>query len=959
MCVLCTSLDQVMLRAATDKPLPGLAGSEGSGLVAHAVSKADLSEGADAAGGTNTAYVVAVGETFAGSLNTASDRDWVEISLEAGEEYVFVAFGVDGATLGLDDTLLTLRSSTGGQLATNDDLASSLGNYFSAIEYTASTSGTYYLEVQSFSSTEAGNYHLQTSTDVFSVDQVATYITQIDWGASAPIRLDATSGEQVSYNFSNLTSAGKQLALWALEAWEIATGLEFIATTSLTPDIYFDDNQSGAFAGPNNNDTDTGISTPDFANRLPAASVNVSTAWLSQNGTTIDSYSYQTYLHEIGHALGLGHAGPYDGVAVYGDDNLYRNDSTLLSVMSYFSPEDNPTVAGGDLAILTPMLADLVAVKDLYGVTQAYQGNTVWGANSNVGGWMGTLMGILFDGDSAGSGFYAGADVALTLFDTDGIDTLDLSPVNVAQRIDLRAQSVSNVGGVVGGLSVARGTVIEDVIGGSGADNIIGNSADNRITGGTGNDTINGGTGTDTAVMNVAWASATATQQGTSIEVVSGQGTDSYSNIEFFEFTDGTVSATALLGLAGVPTAGDDDLTGTDGGDIIDGLAGDDTLRGGGGSDHLTGGAGNDLVDGGEGDDIFVEGAGDDTSQGGAGSDTVTLGVTRASVTATALAGGGVRIVSALGTDDYTGVEVFVFADSRVSAEALLNPEGGGGILQQGTSGADTLTGTNGPDTLAGQGGDDVINGLGGDDNLAGSDGNDTVSGGSGRDAIGGGTGSDVIDGGDDNDTIGAGQGDDQATGGAGHDIVNGGAGDDLIRGGDGDDTIGAGFNNDTVFGENGDDSLGGGTGRDYLDGGAGDDAIGAGEGDDTVLGGSGDDFLAGGGRDDVIEGGTGADRINGGAGNDTLSGDAGADLFIFNALVVGERDVVTDFQNGIDTIRLSGVQNAPGSGLGGYVDALEITGTDNGVQLAYGGHVIVLEGVTAAQLDSSDFIFV
>jgi hypothetical protein len=38
---------------------------------------------------------------------------------------------------------------------------------------------------------------------------------------------------------------------------------------------------------------------------------------------TIDSYSFQTYVHEIGHALGLGHGGPYNGSASYGLDNLY------------------------------------------------------------------------------------------------------------------------------------------------------------------------------------------------------------------------------------------------------------------------------------------------------------------------------------------------------------------------------------------------------------------------------------------------------------------------------------------------------------------------------------------------------------------------------------------------------------------------------------------------------------
>ena len=73
------------------------------------------------------------------------------------------------------------------------------------------------------------------------------------------------------------------------------------------------------------------------------ATVNISSDWVTTDGgandgkTGIDSYGYQTYIHEIGHALGLGHQGPYNGSASYSTNALYANDTWQYSIMSYFS----------------------------------------------------------------------------------------------------------------------------------------------------------------------------------------------------------------------------------------------------------------------------------------------------------------------------------------------------------------------------------------------------------------------------------------------------------------------------------------------------------------------------------------------------------------------------------------------------------------------------------------------
>ncbi len=309
----------------------------------------------------------------------------------------------------------------------------------------------------------------------------------------------------------------------------------------------------------------------------------------------------------------------------------------------------------------------------------------------------------------------------------------------------------------------------------------------------------------------------------------------------------------------------------------------------------------------------------------------------------------------------------------------VVNPDAG--LAIDGTAGDDSLTGGNGPDTIVSGAGDDSILGGSGDDQLFAQDGNDTVDGGSGDDNIGmssgndvafggpgndlmgGGTGDDVMDGGEGNDFMGGGQGNDTVDGRAGNDVVNGGPGDDSLIGGDGNDTMGGSFGADTLRGGAGNDDMGGGAGQDVIAAGAGNDSVGGGEANDVISGDAGNDFLAGGGRDDRIDGGTGDDSINGGDGDDTMSGGTGSDQFIFNTFNPADEDLILDFQDGLDAIRMTGIENAPGTGLQGRVDALNIEDSlidgQSGVVMTYEGHVIRVIGVSAAALGVEDFVFV
>jgi hypothetical protein len=168
------------------------------------------------------------------------------------------------------------------------------------------------------------------------------------------------------------------------------------------------------------------------------------------------------------------------------------------------------------------------------------------------------------------------------------------------------------------------------------------------------------------------------------------------------------------------------------------------------------------------------------------------------------------------------------------------------------------------------------------------------------------------------------------------------------LAGGDFDDTLIGLGGDDELFGNGGDDSLSGGDGTDVLRGGDGDDTYYADSIDDAVVEvpGQGTDtvhttasfalghnvenlivdtdqdlLLRGNGRDNIVTGGGGDDRLVGQYGNDTLTGGAGRDVmlggagddsFVFQALsdsVVGTgRDLIKDFEAGVDTIDLAAI---------------------------------------------------
>lgn len=377
-----------------------------------------------------------------------------------------------------------------------------------------------------------------------------------------------------------------------------------------------------------NSDPDGAYATSELSgDTILSSYINIAADWDS-DPVSLNAYWFQTYLHEIGHALGLGHAGNYNGEARWSRDAHYAEDSVLFTIMSYFfqqgsTSDTNPNYLGDWGILATLMPADIVAIQNLYGDNVSTRaGNTVYGANSNVGGYLGTMFGAMFEDENPGQQYWLDTNMVFTVFDTGGRDTLDFSTVRAAQRIFLTENTLSSVGGYDLNMNIARDTVIEDAVGGRGNDLIVGNEASNRLNGGAGNDTLRGGTGNDTLIGGDG---ADVFQGGEGRDTVifggnravtvdlsrggrqtTGQGTDSFASIE------------NLIG-----SNRNDVFTGNGAANNLAGAGGNDRLSGGRGHDTLTGGGGRDVLDGGAGNDRLSGGGGADTFRFTAGRDVV------------------------------------------------------------------------------------------------------------------------------------------------------------------------------------------------------------------------------------------------------------------------------------------------------------------------------------------------
>jgi serralysin len=401
---------------------------------------------------------------------------------------------------------------------------------------------------------------------------------------------------------------------------------------------------------------------------------------------------WQTYIHELGHALGLRH--PFD-------NSPFLNaalDTQQYTVMSYDPHPDQASLALLDQEWpATYMLYDIQALQALYG------------ANMNTRSGNTTYFGA--------SGEYALADngkLIMTIWDGGGVDTIDASNQSNRVVIDLRPGYFSSIGAVANNIAIALGVTgtgaqsawIENANGGAGNDTLTGNDIANVLNGGGGNDAMNGGGGNDI--------------------LIGGGGTDSLNG------DGGTGDEARYLDAGGSVTINLTDATGaSNAGDALgDTYSGIEKFRLSGNDDTFIGsntsGAYN-WASGEGGNDAFTSGGVGTTNLfwGGAGNDTVTG------------SGGTTSSRMGIGNDTHTGG----------AGRDLMYGEAGNDLFTGG-GGDDLARGGSDDDSLSGGANRDLLYGEAGNDSLFGGDGNDVLDGGADNDIMLGGAGNDIIAGG-------------------------------------------------------------------------------------------------------------------------------------------------------------------------------------------------------------------
>lgn len=390
-----------------------------------------------------------------------------------------------------------------------------------------------------------------------STDRIVTWslATTVVWGET--------------YNYSLADSRFKSLTEKAFDVWEKVVNLDFqLKSDGASNDIRIGpaylDGTEGSTLG------ECSWSYNPSNNFFTGAEIAIDSGegWAWDGSDYVDNLSEASMLavmiHEIGHAIGLGH------------------EDVASSIMGTYSDPDITTLTSYDINL----------IRSLYGGRYTGTGSSEQLTGSSKGD---TLAG------NGGNDSLCGGASADALNGGSGTDFASYATAKAAVRVDLSATS-RNTGDAKGDTYSS----IEGLIGSKYGDDLTGNASSTILYGIGGNDKIYGLAGNDT--------------------LIGGAGADSLSGgtgRDYASYVDATKAVVAILGspsgnkgdatgdtftsvegLIGSKFA--DALRGDDLANVLIGNEGNDKLSGAGGNDTLSGGLGADSMTGGQGGDVFL-----------------------------------------------------------------------------------------------------------------------------------------------------------------------------------------------------------------------------------------------------------------------------------------------------------------------------------------------------------------
>ena len=406
--------------------------------------------------------------------------------------------------------------------------------------------------------------------------QYGSLSSAIKWGDATP----GTTGGTVKYWFadaSGWTTTEKIVWEGTFAFWNGIADIDFaLAASAADANVTVIRGSDGKAFANFNSSAEVAVGSPTVT-QAPAtgAIISVDTNGQGYGPITLDSstqhgYVWSTLIHEVGHIVGLGHAGPYNFNVNTEQQQFGAYDSLQWAIMSYINPDDPSTRYYGNYASyvqwtdlardplnthynpLSPQMLDILAAQRLYGAStnSTFNGGDTYGFNST---FTDDYFKQIYD-------FNNDRAAIVTIWNHGTGNTLDLSGFSENATVDLTPGTFSSAGGRTNNIAIAFDTVIETGIGGSGNDTIRASNVASTLQGNDGNDVLLGGSAGDT-------------------------------------------------------------LNGGNGDDLLAGGGGADTLNGGDGQDVLLGGDGNDTLTGASDHDVLNGGAGVDTLTGGGSND--------------------------------------------------------------------------------------------------------------------------------------------------------------------------------------------------------------------------------------------------------------------------------------------------------------------------------------------------